>query len=147
MKLLLLNQSRDRVSEAWLRKWVAAIHSHLPAKLAKGLKKKELVVVFVNSGEMKRLNSLYRQKNYATDVLSFESGDPTTIGELVICLPVVRSQSKRTGLGEKGELGYMIVHGVLHLLGMDHDKPEAEAEMFALQDRVYGTLERRVGLR
>ena len=57
------------------------------------------------------------------------------------------SQSKRTGLGERGELGYMIVHGVLHLLGFDHESPRREAEMFALQDRVYARLEDKIGLR
>lgn len=147
MKLLLLNQSRDRVSKAWLERWLKALARALPAKAKAKVKAQELVVVFVNSGEMKRLNNLYRQKNYATDVLSFETEDTGCIGELVICLPVVRSQSKRTGLGEQGELGYMIVHGVLHLLGYDHGDAKSEAEMFALQDRIYRQLESRVGLR
>jgi probable rRNA maturation factor len=144
MKLLYVNQSRDKVPESWLRKWVKSIPQLLKKK---SLAKSELVVVLVTSGEMKRLNYLYRKKNYATDVLSFESADPDCLGELVICLPVIRAQSKRTGLGERGELGYMIVHGVLHLLGYDHEKPADEAKMFHLQDRLYGVLESKVGLR
>src|SRR5690242_12407872 len=127
MKLLFVNQSRDKVSEAWLRKWVNAIPKALADRKLVGrvktfnkLPKRELGIVLVTSGEMKRLNHLYRQKNYATDVLSFESADPNCIGELVICMPVIREQAKRTGLVERGELGYMIVHGVLHLLGYDH---------------------------
>lgn len=158
MKLLYVNQSRDKVSETWLRKWVSAIprvladkkvvgRSKRAAALVKLLRGRELVVVLVNSGEMKRMNKLYREKNYATDVLSFESADPDCVGELVICLPVIRAQSKRTGLGERGELGYMIVHGVLHLMGYDHMTPADEAEMFHLQDRIYGVLETKVGLR
>jgi probable rRNA maturation factor len=71
---------------------------------------------------MKRLNKLYRGKNYATDILSFEAPEEGTLGELVLCLPTIRSQARRTGLGEKGELGYMLVHGVLHMLGYDHEK-------------------------
>ncbi len=55
---------------------------------------------------MKRLNKLYRGKNYATDILSFEAPEEGTLGELVLCLPTIRSQARRTGLGEKGELGY-----------------------------------------
>lgn len=144
MKLLCINQSRDRVSHKWLQQWLRAV----PVLLKRPkLAKKELVVVFVDSGEMKRLNNLYRQKNYATDVLSFEAAEESCVGELVICLPVVRAQSKRTGLSTRGELGYMIVHGVLHLLGHDHEEPAKEAKMFALQDKLYGELERKIGLR
>jgi probable rRNA maturation factor len=79
--------------------------------------------------------------------LSFESADPDCIGELVLCMPVLRAQSKRTGLSERGELGYMIVHGVLHLLGFDHETKKDEIKMFELQDGLYATLEKRVGLR
>lgn len=70
---------------------------------------------------MKRLNKLYRGKNYATDILSFAPKEGT-LGELVLCLPTIRSQARRNGLGTKEELGYMLVHGVLPLLGYDHEK-------------------------
>lgn len=155
MKLLFINQSRDKAPEKWLKAWVRALPAHLKKarqsvkiksrRFAK-LEGRELVVVFVNSGEMKRLNKLYRSKDYATDVLSFESADPATVGELVICPPVIRANSKSSGLSERGELGYMLVHGVLHLLGMDHMTKAEEIEMFALQDALYASLEDRVGL-
>ena len=145
MKLLFINQSRDPSPETWLKKWTTGLTKALNRKAK--LKNRELVVVFVNSREMKRLNHLYRGKNYATDVLSFESADPSVVGELVICPPVIRSQSRRTGLSERGELGYMIVHGVLHLLGYDHGDAQSEAKMFALQDRLFQKLEKSVGLR
>lgn len=147
MKLLLLNQSRDRVSRAWLERWVKELARQLARRGHPRLARKELVVVFVNSGEMKRLNRLYRDKNYATDILSFETPDEDTIGELVLCLPTIRAQSRRTGLSACGELGYMVVHGVLHLLGYDHHERDAEAKMFALQDEIYASLERKTGLR
>ncbi len=155
MKLLLINQSRDRAPEKWLKTWTRSLsrilgQTRLPrivAKKAKGIGKRELVVVFVNSGEMKRMNKLYRGKDYATDVLSFEGAEPTSVGELVICPPVIRSNAKNSGLSERGELGYMIIHGVLHLLGMDHETPREEGEMFALQDSLYAKLEKTVGLR
>jgi probable rRNA maturation factor len=78
--------------------------------------------------------------------LSFEPAEPSSAGELVLCLPIIRRQSRRTGLSERGELGYMIVHGVLHLLGFDHMKKKEEREMFALQDALYSALEESVGL-
>lgn len=148
MKILLVNNSGRPVPfEAWLGKWAKSLTSLLTKKGFKNLKRKELVVVFVSLAEMKRLNHQYRGKAYATDVLSFESADPDCVGELVLCLSVLRAQSKRTGLSERGELGYMIVHGVLHLLGFDHETKKDEIQMFALQDGLYATLEKRVGLR
>lgn len=147
MKLLVLNNSDDRVPRKWLERWVKALNRTLARKGHKSLGKRELVTVFVSAREMRRLNHQYRGKTYATDVLSFESADPTSIGELVLCLPVIHAQSKRTGLSERGELGYMIVHGVLHLLGYDHAEAADEATMFALQDEIYACLEKDVGLR
>lgn len=146
MKLLALNQSRDRVPRAWLERWVRVLGLTLERRERTSYRAKEVVVVFVNPAEMKRLNSLYRGKNYVTDVLSFESADPDSLGELVLCWPTIRTQSQRTGLSPRGELGYMIVHGVLHLLGYDHGDNESEARMFALQDQIYGQLEKSVGL-
>lgn len=148
MKILLVNNSgRPAPSEAWLGRWGKSLATLLIKKGFKHLARKELVVVFVTSTEMKRLNNQYRGKNYATDVLSFESADPTCIGELVMCMPVLRAQARRTGLSERGELGYMIIHGVLHLLGFDHEIKKDEIRMFALQDSLFAALEKRVGLR
>lgn len=144
MKLLLVNQSRDKVSKAWLEKWVEALSRLLVKRGYKTLRRKELVVVFVTSGEIRRLNRLYRRKDYSTDILSFQPAEDSSVGELVLCLPIIRKQSRRTGLSERGELGYMIVHGVLHLLGFEHAKRKSEAEMFTLQDLLYGELEKRV---
>lgn len=147
MKALVLNQSRDKISPKWVMKWMAGLTKLLAKRKHKGLSRKEVVVVFVNSGEMKRMNKMYRGRDYATDILSFESQDEDSVGELILCLPTIRSQSRRTGLSERGEMGYMLVHGVLHLLGYDHADRQGEAKMFALQDELYGLLEKRVGLR
>ena len=147
MKILLVNQSRDHVSDKWLAKWVKGLSMRLIRRGYKQVKGRELVLVFVNSGEIRRMNTLYRRKDYSTDILSFEPADETSLGELVMCLPIIRSQAKRTGLSDRGELGYMIVHGVLHLLGHDHMKKEEELEMFALQDALYSDLEKKVGLK
>ncbi len=147
MKALIVQNARTRAPSAWLTRWTKEYAKILHKKGHKKLASKELVIVFVTRPEMKRLNNQYRGKNYATDVLSFESADPDALGELVLCLPVLRAQSKRTGLSERGELGYMIVHGVLHLLGYDHEVKKDEAQMFALQDEIYAALEKRVGLR
>ncbi len=148
MELSFINQSSARAPERWLRRWVKALSKELAKGHPARQLKKDLVVVFVDRREMKRLNRTYRGKNYATDVLSFSGVEPSSLGELVICPDVIREQAKRTGLGYHGELGYMIIHGVLHLLGYDHETSAAdEKRMFALQDKLFERLRARVGLR
>ncbi len=87
------------------------------------------------------MNHEFRGKDYATDVLSFDSLEPTSLGELVLCPEVLKRQAQEHGLTYQQELGYMLLHGVLHLLGYDHETNPKDAEkMFALQDAVFETL-------
>ena len=111
-------------------------------KLAKKLRGKELVVAFLDPGPARKLNKQFRQKDYATDVLSFGAeGDPAALGELVICPQVIVRQAKEHGLSVREELAYMVLHGVLHLLGFDHETSERDAKkMFKLQDGLFEKL-------
>lgn len=143
MKLMVLNSSGKRVPKQWLTRWCRGLSKALGRKL----NRQELVIVFVTKSEMKRLNGQYRNKPYPTDVLSFDSLEPGSLGELVLCMDVIEPQAKRTGLTPRAELGYMVVHGVLHLLGHDHDVKAREKRMFALQDKLFARLIKTVGLR
>jgi rRNA maturation RNase YbeY len=84
---------------------------------------------------MRRLNAEYRRKRYATDVLSFPAPsvfrDQGWLGELVICRPVLRAQAREHGHSAERELAVLIVHGVLHLLGLDHEKGPRQAAAMA----------------
>lgn len=100
--------------------------------------KKDLVIVFVANAEMKKLNHHFRDKNKVTDILSFADADEDSLGELVICFPQIQKQAQEHGLTIQQELAYMLIHGVLHLLGYDHEQSKKEAKlMFALQDRIF----------
>lgn len=147
MRLLLVNQSDDRAPKAWMQRWLKELARQLGRRGYKSLARKELVVVFVQAEEIRRLNRLYRRRDYATDILSFAPAEDTVVGELVLCMGILRRQARTTGLTERGELGYMIVHGVLHLLGFDHLKKAEEGKMFALQDQLFSELKDVVGLR
>lgn len=85
----------------------------------------------LGAATMKKLNKKYRGKDYATDVLSFEAAGPFRaagiLGELVICLPVLKRQAKEQGHRPERELEILVVHGVLHLLGLDHERGPREA--------------------
>jgi rRNA maturation RNase YbeY len=90
---------------------------------------------------MKRLNSGYRKKSYATDVLSFGAPEPFRsqgwLGELVVCAPVLERQAREQGHSGERELDVLLAHGLLHLLGLDHERSQAEAErMSRLESRL-----------
>ena len=86
----------------------------------------ELVVRLVSPVEIQVLNKEYRSKNQVTNVLSFSSDIPLEIGEnilgdVVICVDVVREEAVLAGKAFSDHLIHMAIHGILHLLGYDHD--------------------------
>ncbi|MGL6291559.1 MAG: rRNA maturation RNase YbeY [Silanimonas sp.] len=116
-----------------VRRWVdAALAGH-----RRGV---ELSVRYVGSDEGRALNRDYRGKDYATNVLSFPAEllpgvRSPLLGDLVICAPVVALEA----LGQDKPLAHhhahLVVHGVLHLLGMDHERSTAEAEAMEARER------------
>lgn len=92
-------------------------------------------VQLVGKAVMTRLNQDYRGKQYPTDVLSFPNLAPFReaglLGELVICLPVLKSQAKTLCHSPELELEVLLTHGILHLLGLDHEKSVRDAAAMA----------------
>lgn len=141
MKLASVNQSGGKLPHKMLLRWIKGCEKSLKARDRRRLEDKELLIVFVSKSQIKKLNAEFRGKDYATDILSFESIEEDSLGELVLSPEVVREQSKRTGLTYHQELCYMILHGILHLLGYDHETTKKEAKvMFDLQNRVFDLL-------
>ncbi len=105
----------------------------------------ELSIRIVDAEEGRALNRDYREKDYATNVLSFPAelppGVPLPIlGDLVLCAPVIAREAAEQGKPLKHHYAHMVVHGVLHLLGHDHmDEAEAEA-MEAIEREVLAGL-------
>jgi probable rRNA maturation factor len=92
-------------------------------------------IKFVGADIMIWLNEAYRGKRYATDVLSF-SAPPIFVqkghlGELVLCFSVLQRQARERGHRPEVELEVLLVHGVLHLLGMDHERGGKQAQNMA----------------
>lgn len=105
---------------------------------------RELSVMFVTAEEIRRLNREFRGKDKPTDILSFDPVEEGSLGELVIALDVIRAQARDHGLTLQDELGYMLLHGILHLLGYDHEVSAAGAKkMFAIQDAAFDHLRGR----
>jgi len=95
------------------------VHPALPVEV------NELSVLFTNDQEIKKLNSLFRQKNKPTDVLSFSQQEGVhggvVLGDLVISLDTAKKQAKSYGVTLNQELLRLIIHGLLHLYGYDHE--------------------------
>jgi probable rRNA maturation factor len=92
----------------------------------------ELSVLLVTPEHMRTLNSRFAGEDRATDVLAFpmeDEQDATLMGDVVICPRVAETNARRYGHGLTEELDVVLVHGILHLLGYDHQGPEDRAEM------------------
>ncbi len=141
MNLTIINRSGVRVPRKFVEAWLKALTPLLKKEKLEPLPKRDFTIVFVDQKQIRKLNKTYRGKDYATDVLSFEGDSKSSFGELVISPQVIKRQAKEHGLSMQDELGYMVLHGVLHLLGYDHEKSKREANrMFTLQDKLFERL-------
>ena len=162
MKLEIINLSGHRViSKIFIKKWVQQI--------VRELKKRKinnplyhLNLVFVSLSRMHRLNRRFRSKNKPTDVLTFSylirvkkkrrwtkkesfgwraaaSRSQTEWGDVVLCTSYIK-QMKQGPVRER--TAYAILHGLLHLLGYEHEKSPEKEEMYNIQDQIFDTLKR-----
>lgn len=89
----------------------------------------EVTIRIVDADEGRELNSMYRGKDYATNVLTFPlSEEPHLMGDIIICAPVVEAEAQSQNKPLEAHYAHLTVHGVLHLHGYDHET-EAQAEL------------------
>ncbi len=105
----------------------------------------ELTIRVVDEAESARLNSSYRNKDGATNVLSFPFAPPAGVdipllGDIVICAPVVRREANEQSKSTNSHWAHMVVHGSLHLLGFNHERAREAQEMEALEMRILADL-------
>jgi probable rRNA maturation factor len=101
----------------------------------------EVTLRIVGEAEGRRLNRAYRNKNRATNVLSFSYGNAT--GDVVLCHPVIAREARVQGKSVAAHYAHLVVHGILHLRGYDH---ETKAEARRMEREEIRRL-RRLGLR
>lgn len=132
-----------------------------------GIKDKvEISLAIVGDGRMRKLNKIYRGNNRVTDVLSFDNKSVLKylskafprlekdneiefvetpdgvkkLGEVIICYPQAKKQAKRAEHSLELELTILLIHGILHLLGYDHEKDQKQAkEMREMEDKILKT--------
>lgn len=117
----------------------------------------EVSVTITDDAGIKELNSEYRDKNAPTDVLSFPmlefesegiisaksgdyNGDTVLLGDIVMSLERAEAQALEFGHSPEREIGFLIAHSMLHLLGYDHQSPDKEAVMQQKQEQILGAL-------
>jgi len=106
----------------------------------------ELCLVLVGNAEIRKLNAKFRKKDYPTDVLSFPAGDQLPegapiLGDVVISVEAAKAQSKERRRTLNEELVTLLIHGIVHLLGYDHERSSKDARiMERIEKKIYRTL-------
>jgi probable rRNA maturation factor len=129
-----------RIRDGGLGRWLQAT--------APGRVRGEIAIALVSDGHIRTLNRRYRRKDAPTDVLSFPADPdvaaraPRLLGDIVIATGVARRQARALGHAYSVELRVLALHGLLHLLGYDHERPDDRGRM----QRAEARLRRRGGL-
>lgn len=136
MKILIRNQQRQRpINKTKIIKTARTILSLMEHPEA------ELSILFVGDRRMLRLNSQFRGIRKITDVLSFDARIPAggdaenVLGDIVINISMVQTQAMARGVGLYEEIYRLLVHGILHLLGYDHEKSRYSAQVMRKKEK------------
>lgn len=107
----------------------------------------EISLLITDDETIRKYNKEYRNKDRATDVLSFPMEDDIILGDVAISFETAKRQSEEAEINIDREVAFLFIHGLLHLLGYDHEtSQEDEEEMFTLQEKIlkklvdYGTV-------
>ena len=98
----------------------------------------EVAIVLVGEEEMAGYNQRFMERSGPTDVLptTVANGQPLSLGDIFVCPAVVKGQAAELGVSLDHELALIVTHGILHLLGYDHDKPDDAARMTAREREI-----------
>ncbi len=108
-----------------------------------------LTIRLVDEHEARRFNRDYRNRDYATNVLSFAADLPvelpaeirqSTLGDLLICAPLVASEAVERDRSEMDHWAHLTVHGILHLMGYDHERADEAAKMESMEKNILAGL-------
>lgn len=131
--MIIFRQPAEDVNEAALARFAAR------ARRVSGLKG-ELAILLTGNREIRTLNRTFRKKDKPTDVISFPSLMDGVAGDIAISVDIARKNGRELGHGTSVELKILILHGILHLKGMDH---ESDNGQMARREQ---TLRRKLGL-
>ena len=125
MKVQRASRAAHIPPDGTLRRW---------ARAALG-READVTLRYVAEAEGRRLNREYRGKDYATNVLTFVYGTEPLAGDVVICAPVVAREAREQGKEVRAHHAHLLVHGLLHLQGLDHERSGREAQRMEARER------------
>jgi probable rRNA maturation factor len=136
-------RARPRPARRTVEQWVAAAVAGSRRRAAG-----TITVRLVDAREGRACNEGYRGKPGPTNVLAFPApqplapvrGEPPELGDIVVCMPVVAREARQQGKAPRDHLAHMVVHGTLHLLGYDHERPAEALAMESLETRILARL-------
>lgn len=133
MLTIINNQKRIFFNQVLFKHVVTTLINHL------GIADKEITISFVTPNRIKELNKEYRGKDYVTDVLSFNIEDefaPGILGDIIICPHRALTQADEIGNTLDEEMVFLTMHGLLHLIGYDHETSADETVMLDKQQEL-----------
>lgn len=137
------NVQYQDVSPKWrnYRKWVAPIISQAQLILNDKRLDSSFSLILIDDQQMHEMNKIYRNIDRSTDVLTFvDEYEEDYLGDVFINTLAIETQAKEYGHSKKREFCFLVTHGLLHLLGYDHQTKDEEQEMFNLQERILETI-------
>lgn len=135
------SSSQDVPSESDIEDWIRETLTQ------SGCKRAELTVRIVDEAEITSLNHRFRQQNTATDVLAFPTSvpgdiDTNLLGDVVVCADVINQYADRHQTDRQAHWARIVAHGILHLTGYDHNRPQTAKRMESAE----GAILERLGL-
>ncbi|MCP4021298.1 MAG: rRNA maturation RNase YbeY [Desulfobacteraceae bacterium] len=128
-RILIDNQQKTEIQTGTIHKKTEQILNAL------GYNAHEISIVFMDNASMQELNKHYRGLDRPTNVLSFPMMEgeftnisPDLLGDVVICVETARKECRKSGITLDERLSQLLVHGILHLVGFDHEKGEDQAQ-------------------
>lgn len=110
------------------------------ARAALGAERRALCIRVVDEAESQTLNARFRGRDAAANVLAFPADTPGVLGDLAICAGVVAREAGHGGRAWEAHFAHLVVHGVLHLQGMDHKNDAQASQMEAAEVRILAAL-------
>ena len=117
-------------ADARLKRWAKAALA----------KEADVTIRYVPEAEGRRLNRQYRRKDHATNVLTFVYETRPLAGDIVICAPIVAREAKAQAKSVEAHHAHLLVHGLLHLQGFDHERGDEAQRMEARERRILARL-------
>jgi len=129
----ILNEQEDEIGSTLIEMLTQLLQKG--AEVEK-VEEKEVVITLVDNEHIRQLNREFRNLDKPTDVLSFPLDEEDSLGDIIISIPRAKEQATQYGHSFERELGFLTIHGFLHLLGYDHHTEEEEKVMFGRQEQI-----------